>query len=323
MKAIRVHEYGGPEVMQLEEIPDPNPGPGQVVVRLKAVGVNPLDVYIRSGEYGKWQLPYVPGFDAAGVVEAVGHGVTRVVGDDRVYVAGTLSGAYAEKALCEESQVHLIPKRISYKQGAGVGIPYTTAYRALFQRAGAKAGETVLIHGATGGVGMATLQWARTGGMTVIATGGSDAGLALAAAHGAHHLLNHNAPGYMDKIPELTDGRGVDVIVEMATNVNLGKDLRFLATGGRVVVVGGRGKVEIDPGDAIKRDATIVAMSIFNASAQELAGIHAAIGPGLENGFIRPVFSMELPLEDAAQAHESVMEPGALGKILLIPLKEH
>jgi NADPH:quinone reductase len=138
MKAIRVHEYGGPEVMQMEEIPDPNPGPGQVVVRLKAVGVNPVDVYIRSGEYGTGTLPYVPGFDAAGVVEAVGHGVTRVVVDDRVYVAGTLSGAYAEKALCEESQVHLIPKRISYKQGAGVGIPYTAAYRAFSSGPGRK-----------------------------------------------------------------------------------------------------------------------------------------------------------------------------------------
>jgi NADPH:quinone reductase len=322
MKAIRVHEYGGPEVMQMEEIPDPNPGPGQVLVRLKAVGVNPVDVDIRSGEYGTGTLPYVPGFDAAGVVEAVGDGVTRVVVDDRVYVAGTLTGAYADKTLCEESQVHLIPKRISYKQGAGVGIPYTAAYRALFQRGGAKAGETVLIHGATGGVGMATLQWARAAGMTVIASGGTDQGLALVSAHGAHHVLNHNDPGYMEKIPEFTNGRGVDIIVEMAAHFNLGEDLRFLATGGRVVVVGGRGKVEIDPRDAIKRDATIVAMSLFNASPQELAGIHAAIGSGLENGFIRPVSSMELTLEDAAQAHESIMAPGALGKIVLIPLKE-
>jgi NADPH:quinone reductase len=169
---------------------------------------------------------------------------------------------------------------------------------------------------------MATLQWARAAGMKVIATGGSDQGLALATAHGAHHLLNHNEPDYMDEIPELTVGRGVDVIVELAANINLGNDLRFLAPGGRVVIVGGRGRVEIDPGDAIKRDATIVAMSLFNASEHELAGIHDAIGAGLENGFIRPVCSMELPLDEAAQAHESILAPGALGKIVLIPLKD-
>jgi NADPH:quinone reductase len=322
MKAIQVHEFGGSEVMKLEEIPDPHPGPGQVVVKLKAVGVNPVDVYIRSGEYGKGRLPYVPGFDAAGVVEEVGDGVTRVQVDDRVYLAGTLTGAYAEKALCEENQVHIIPNRVSYKQGAALGIPYTAAYRALFQRAGAKAGETVLIHGATGGVGMATLQWARAAGMTVIATGGSDQGLALASAQGAQHVLNHFDPDYLERIPELTDGRGVNVIVELAANVNLGNDLRFLAKGGRVSIVGGRGKVEIDPGDAVMRDATIFAMSLFNASAEELAGIHAAIGAGLVCGSIRPVVSMEMLLEEAPSAHESIMSPGALGKIVLIPLKD-
>jgi NADPH2:quinone reductase len=174
MKAIHVREFGGPEVMRLEEIADPKPGPGQVVVKLKAVGVNPLDTYIRAGRYGKWPLPYIPGFDAAGVVEEIGQGVKRVAVDDRVYLAGTLTGAYAEKALCEESQVHPIPDLVSYKQGAALGIPYTAAYRALFQRGRALAGETLLIHGATGSVGMATLQWARTAGLTVIATGGTD-----------------------------------------------------------------------------------------------------------------------------------------------------
>jgi NADPH:quinone reductase len=322
MKAIHIREFGGPEVMHLEDIPDPQPGPGQVLVTLKAVGVNHVDAYIRAGEYGMGTLPYVPGFDAAGVVEAIGEGVTRVAVDDRVYVAGTLTGAYAEMALCEENQVHPIPNRVSYRQGAAIGIPYTAAYRALFQRAGAKAGETVLIHGATGGVGMAALQWARAAGMTVIATGGSEHGMALATAHGAHHVLNHHASGYLEQIPDLTAGRGVDVIVELAADINLGQDLRFLAAGGRVVVVGGRGKVEIEPGDAIKRDATIVAMSLFNASAGELAGIHAAISAGLVTGAIRPVVGMELLLEDAPSAHEAIMTSGALGKVVLIPLKE-
>lgn len=322
MKAIQVSEFGGPEVMRLEEIADPKPGPGQVVVKLKAVGVNPVDTYIRAGRYSKWPLPYIPGFDAAGVVEEIGQGVTRVAVDDRVYLAGTLTGAYAEKALCEEGQVHPIPDLVSYKQGAALGIPYTAAYRALFQRGRALAGETLLIHGATGGVGMATLQWARTAGLTVIATGGTDQGLALVSAHGAHHVLNHNTPGYLEQIPELTGGRGANLIVELAADINLGKDLRVLATGGRVVVVGWKGKAEIDPGDAYERETAIIFMSLFDAPPPEVTGIHAAIDSGLVSGTIRPVVSMELPLDEASDAHDSVILPGALGKIVLIPVKD-
>ncbi len=322
MKAIVVREFGGPEVMRLEEAPDPKPGPGQVVVKVKAVGVNPVDTYIRAGKYGERPLPYIPGVDAAGVVEEIGEGVTRVAIDDRVYLAGPLTGAYAEKALCEECQVHPIPRVISYKQGAALGIPYSAAYRALFQRGRAQAGETVLIHGATGAVGLASLQWARQAGLTVIATGGSDQGLALVSVHGAKHALNHNEPGYLDQIPELTGGRGVDLVIELAANINLSEDLRVLATGGRVVVVGGRGKVAIDPADAYAREVAILFMSLFDAPPEEVNRIYAAIDSGLVTGTIRPVVSMELPLDEAATAHDYVMAPGASGKIVLIPLKE-
>ena len=154
MKAIRVHEFGGPEVMKLEDVPDLTPAPGQVVVSVKAVGVNPVDTYVRSGAYAaKPLLPYTPGMDAAGTVEAVGEGVESVKVQERVYVAGTLSGAYAEQALCDASQVHRLPERVSFAQGAGVNVPYATAYRALYNRAHGQPGETVLVHGASGGVG--------------------------------------------------------------------------------------------------------------------------------------------------------------------------
>ncbi|HVG18449.1 MAG TPA: alcohol dehydrogenase catalytic domain-containing protein, partial [Blastocatellia bacterium] len=162
MRAIRVHESGGPEVLKLEDVPDLKPGPGQVLVRVRAAGVNPVDTYIRAGTHAvKPALPYTPGMDAAGDVEAVGEGVTRVAIGDRVYVARTLTGAYAEQALCNESQVHPLPRHISYSQGAAVNVPYATAYRALFQRAKAVAGESVLVHGASGGVGIASVQLAR------------------------------------------------------------------------------------------------------------------------------------------------------------------
>ena len=159
MKAIRVHAYGDPEVMGLETVPEPEPYPGQVLVRVYAVGVNPVETYIRSGIYTQAApLPYTPGTDAAGVVEAVGSGVTTVELGDRVYTSHSLSGTYAEKTLCQESHVHPLPEGVSFEQGAGVTVPYAAAYRALFQRARAAAGEVVLVHGASGGAGVAAVQ---------------------------------------------------------------------------------------------------------------------------------------------------------------------
>jgi NADPH2:quinone reductase len=319
MQAIRVHEFGGPEVMRLEEVPDLTPGPGQLVVRVRAAGVNPVDTYIRAGMYAAPPFPFTPGFDAAGEVEAVGPGVNRVAQGQRVYIAGTLSGAYAQQALCEESQVHSLPLRASFAQGAALGIPYGIAYRALFQRARALAGETVLVHGASGGVGTAAVQLARAAGLTVIGTGGTPRGRELAAQQGAHHVLDHGSPGYLEEARRLARGQGVDVIIELLANVNLGKDLKVLAPGGRVVVIGCRGTVEIDPRDAMSREAAILGALIFNATPKEYAGIHAALAAGLENGTLRPVIGQELPLKDAPRAHKKVLEPGAYGKIILVP----
>ncbi len=320
MRAIRVHEFGGPQVMQLEEVPDLTAGPGNVVVRVRAIGVNPVDTYIRAGLHAvKPPLPYTPGTDAAGVVESIGEGVTSVASGDSVYVAGTISGSYAGQALCSESQVHSLPPQLTFEQGAAVGIPYATAYRALFHRAGARAGEVVLVHGATGGVGIAGVQLARAAGMTVIATGGTDKGRRNVAEQGAHHVLDHHLPDYLDQIVALTGGKGVNVILEMLANVNLAKDLGVLARSGRVVVIGNRGKIEIDPRAAMTRDLSILGMTLFNTSDEDRASIHAALVAGLENGTLRPVVGKEMPLADAARAHEAVLQPGALGKIVLIP----
>ncbi|MBI3604310.1 MAG: alcohol dehydrogenase catalytic domain-containing protein, partial [Nitrospirae bacterium] len=140
MKAIRVHQFGEPDVMKQETVPDPQPGPGEVLVWIKAVGVNPVDTYIRAGSYGKLPMPYTPGIDAAGLIEAVGMGVRGFKAGDRVYTSGTLTGVYAEKALCKVEQVHPLHERVTFAQGAGVNIPYATAYRSLFHKAQAKAG---------------------------------------------------------------------------------------------------------------------------------------------------------------------------------------
>jgi NADPH2:quinone reductase len=320
MKAIRIHHFGGPEVMGLEEVADLQPGPDQVVVQVKAIGVNPVDTYIRSGTYAmKPGLPYTPGSDAAGIVKAIGKGITLVRTGDRVYIAGTLSGAYAQQALCQESQVHPLVQQVSFSQGAAIGTPYATAYRALFFRAQAKPSEVVLVHGASGGVGIAAVQLARAAGMRVIGTASTQKGRDLVIQQGAHYVLDHQEAGYLDEVPALTGGRGVDVILEMLANVNLGRDLKILALRGRVVVVGNRGTVEIDPRDTMGRDAAILGMALFNASEAERASIHAALVAGLENGTLHPVVGQELPLTNASQAHEIVMKPGAYGKIVLIP----
>ena len=320
MKAIVVGEFGEPGVMRLEDVAEPKAGAGQLVVRVRAAGVNPVDTYIRAGVYArKPELPYTPGSDAAGEVAEVGEGVEGFSAGDRVYVAGSLTGTYAEMALCEESHVHPLPERVTFAQGAGVYVPYATAYRALFQRARAEAGETVLVHGASGGVGVAAVQLARAAGLTVIGTGGTEKGRELVLNEGAHHVLDHRAPGYLEQLTGLTGGRGVDVILEMVAHVNLDKDLNVLARRGRVVVIGSRGPIEINPRAAMARDADVLAMSLLNAPAEELAGIHAALVAGLEAGTLRPVVGKELPLGEAARAHEAVLEAGAYGKIVLVP----
>jgi NADPH2:quinone reductase len=321
MKAIRVHEFGGPEVMRLEEVPDPQPGRGELVVRIHAAGVNPVDTYIRTGTYArKPALPYTPGSDGAGVVLRIGEGVTRLRAGERAYLSGALTGTYAEQALCTESQLHSLPQPATFAQGAAIGVPYATAYRALFQRAHATPGESVLVHGASGGVGIAAVQMARAAGMHVIGTAGTDEGRKLVLAEGAHDALDHGSSDYLDRLPQLTGGRGVDVILEMLANKNLAKDLAVLAPKGRVVVIGNRGTIEINPRDAMGRDADILGMTLFNVSERELASIHAAIVAGLENRTLRPVIGLELPLAEAARAHQEVMKPsGARGKIVLLP----
>ena len=305
--------------MVLESVPDLRPGPGEILVKVHAAGVNPVDTYIRAGAYGDRSFPYTPGMDAAGTVLAVGSGVSRFKVNDRVYVAGSISGTYAEQTLSKGSQVYPLPPMISFEQGAAMGVPYATAYYALFNRGQAIAGETVLVHGASGGVGTAAVQIARARGLVVIGTASTSKGRDLVAKEGAHHVLDHSAPDYFDQLMKLTDNRGVPLILEMLANVNLGRDLKVLTPRGRVVVIGSRGKVEIDPRDTMGRNADIRGMSLLYAAEPELSAVHAALVAGLENGTLRPVIGCKIPLAEAANAHEEVMKPGSYGKIVLVP----
>jgi NADPH2:quinone reductase len=320
MKAIRVQQFGGPEVLKLEEISTPKPDAGQVLVRVRAVGVNPYDTLMRAGTYAiKPSLPYTPGSDAAGTVEAVGPGVTKVKPGDRVYTSRTLTGAYAEYALALEEQVNRLPDNISFEQGGGVWVPYGTAYHALHHFAKARAGETVLVHGASGGVGTASVQIARAMGMTIFGTAGTDKGLDLVKREGAHQAFNHRSAGYHEEIMKASGGKGVDVILEMLANVNLGGDLKMLALEGRVVVIGSRGDVTITPRDLMSRRASVRAFTLWAAQSAEVAEIHAGLFAGMENGTLRPVVGKQFPLAEAARAHKEIVEPGAHGQIVLVP----
>ena len=324
MKAILARAFGGPEVLTLEDVPDPSAGQGQVRVRIHAVGVNPYDTYMRAGGYAITpDLPYTPGADAAGVIDQVGDGVASWGAGDRVYISGTATGkahgAYAAIAVCEAAQVHRLPARISFAQGAGLFVPYVTAWRALFGRANARAGDTVLVHGASGGVGIAATQFAVAAGLTVIGTAGTDEGLAVVTQQGARHAFNHRSAGYLDQITSATGGRGPDVILEMLANVNLDHDLTIVAPGGRIVVIGNRGRVEIDARKIMGKDCAVYGMALWGIPPDEVRRAHQAISAGLDSGTLNPVVGKEMPLADAAKAHVAVMAPGAHGKIVLIP----
>lgn len=319
MKAIRVNQTGAPEVMQIEEIELPAPKAGEVRIRMEAAGVNPVDTYIREGRQGYGVTPpYTPGFDGAGVVESVGAGVTKVQSGDRVYCAGSLTGTYAQAAICREDQVYPLPDRASFAQGACMYIPYATAYFALM-RGQAKPGETVLIHGASGGVGTAAVQLARGMGMRVIGTASSAEGQKTVQEEGAHWVVNHHDENHLQQAVEWNQGQGLDVILEMLANVNLAKNLSSLASRGRVVVIGSRGDIEISPRDLMIRNASVIGIIILQATPEEQREIHAYLIAGLENGSLRPVVGAEMPLTDAPKAHHQIMETQAKGNIILNP----
>lgn len=320
MKAIVVTGFGGPEVLRLEELPRPSPAAGQILVRLRAAGVNPVETYIRSGKYPSLpSLPYTPGSEGAGEVFEIGPEVSSVKEGERVFLSGSLTGTYAEFALCTSEQAHPLPVGSDFSEGAALGIAYATAWRGLFIRGAVQPGETVLVHGASGGVGSAAVQLARAAGLRVFGTAGSGEGLALVRTAGADQAFNHADPVYRQAILDATAGRGVNCILEMLANINLGEDLKLLAPHGRVVVIGSRGPVEINPRDLMMREADIRGLIGGQATPEERAATFLGLGAELAAGRIRPVIARTFPLAQAPDAHRAVMEGSSQGKIVLAP----
>lgn len=324
MKAIRAHSFGGPEVLKLEEVADPTPGPGEVVIDVRAAGVNPADTYMRNGTYAIVpELPYIPGGDAGGVVSAIGAGVRKFQVGDPVFVGTALSfdltGCYAEKVKRKANEVLPLPSGVSFAAAAAFGVSYTTAHYALFERGGARAGETVFIHGASGSVGTSAIQLAKRAGMRVFGSGGTAKGLELIIKEGADHAVDHTKKGYLDEVKRLTGGKGPELILEMLANVNLAADLDLAAKYGRIIVIGNRGEITINPRVAMMKELDIRGIALWNATREQVEPMMKDILAGVAAGALRPIIGREMPLAEAAAAHVAVLEPGACGKIVLNP----
>lgn len=319
MKAIVIHRFGEPDVMQIVEKKTPKPQENEVIVRVRAIGVNPVETYVRAGNYPVLpELPYTPGGNIAGVIESCGAGVENLQVGDRVYSGATLSGSYAEKALCRSDQVYPLSENLSFSQGAALGVPAATAWRALFIRGQAKRGERVLIHGASGSVGQAAIQLARGIDLEIFGTAGTDKGCEIIKELGAQPF-RHDKDNYEAELGRVTGGTGFDLILEMVANQNLEKDLNLLAAGGRVIIIGSRGRIEIDPRATMGRETEIRGVALLNATREELQQTHAGLAKAIEKGKLVPRISGELRLVEAAKAHELVMCDGNCGKIVLLP----
>ncbi len=315
MKAIRIDRHGGPEVLQLQQQPEPRPGPGEILVRIKATAVNPADIYQREGIYGySAEFPFTPGMEGAGVVEAVGPEVSHVKPGQAVYCLGSLTGTYAEAALVTAYQTVPLPHGVSFEQGACIFVSYTTAHLALFGRGNAKSGETVLIHGASGGVGLAATQLASHAGLNVIGTARTHEGRELIQAQGAALATNHQDT---DAIMEYTQGRGVDLIVEMLAGQNLAMDLELLSRSGRVMVVGSRQSAAIDPRALMQNNADIRGIMLLHMPLSAMLDVQEKLRSFFEQTPFKPVIAETFPMEQAAQAQKKVMRGPAHGRIVL------
>ena len=323
MNAVQVRKFGGPEVLEYStNVPRPKPGPDDVLVRIKAVGVNPVDVLICTGSFGPQKFPYIPGADFAGIVEELGSNVTDLKVGQRVYGSDLTAPdgmkAYAQFIAVKHNLVHPLHDNLTFSQGASLPIPYFTAYRALYHIAQAKPGETVFVHGASGGVGIAVVQIASGLGLTVIGTASTPEGQELAKKAGAHFIFNHYEEDYLEKVKEAAGGRGIDLIVESIADKNLKKDISLIRDKGRIVVVGGVTDIAINPLDVFVHEVVIKGVMIYNITNDELFETREALYAGAKAGWLNPYIWKEFPLEKAADAQVLLKSgSGARGKIIL------
>jgi len=315
MKSIRFHEFGKPDVLTLEEVPDPKPGMGQALVRLQAAGVNPTDVASRrGGGAGALKLPASLGRDGAGVVEAVGSGVKKVKSGDKVIVRNG-SACYSELVTANEEDLYPVPNGVGPLDAASIGVTYSTAWDAVVNKANVQRGQFVLVQGASGGVGIAAVQIAKALGATVIGAASTDEKRKWVLGHGADHAVDYTAEGWPAKVKELTGGKGVNAVIDGVGGKQFAEVWDALATGANVCIFGASGG----------RDVTLNVTSIYRTRAH----VHGCAGVGCSRedflkmldlfgqGKLKPTVEGTLPLAQAADAHRAIEERQVIGKIVL------
>lgn len=324
MRAVTITRPGGPEVLALSELPDPVAGPGQVVLDVRAAGVNRADVLQREGRYPPPAgAPDWPGLECSGVVSAVGPGTSWQVGD-RV-AALVDGGAYAERVLVDERLLLPVPDDLDLVEAAGLPEAVCTAWSNLVMVAGLGDGDLALVHGGSGGVGTVAIQLARALGARVVTTAGGPDRVARCVALGADVGVDHRTQDFVAAVRDASAGRGADVVLDVVGAAYLEANLRSLAVGGRLVVIGlqkGR-RAEIDLGLLLSRRASVHGTTLRSRPLREKATIVAQVAqqvwPMLADGRLRPVVHAVVPLADAGDAHRMLASGEVFGKVLLVP----
>ncbi|TCP08192.1 NADPH:quinone oxidoreductase family protein [Caldimonas thermodepolymerans] len=324
MKAVLCRQYGPPGTLVFEEVPDPQPGPGQVLIDVRAAGVNFPDTLIIENKYQlKPALPFSPGAEVAGTVAAVGEGVQGLRPGDRV-VAIPGYGGYAEKVLAPQADVFPLPEGIGFEDAAAFLIAYGTTHYALQERAAIRPGETLLVLGAAGGTGLSAVELGKLLGARVIAAASSDEKLALCREHGADEVINYSHEDLRQRLKELTGGRGVDVIYDPVGGPYSEPALRSMAWNGRFLVIGfTAGEIpKIALNLTLLKGCAIVGVwwgGFLRAEPQRAAALTRELVEWFRCGKVRPYVSKRYPLAQAAQALEDVAQRRVTGKMVLVP----
>ncbi|KAJ9584619.1 hypothetical protein L9F63_021037, partial [Diploptera punctata] len=315
MRALQINKFGGPETLKIQEIPIPSVGDSDVLIRVHAAGINPVDTYIREGAYATLpKLPAILGKEIAGLVEETGKSVRK---GDRVFAWLPENGGYAEYVTTNKENVYPLSEKLTFSQGSGLYVPYFTAYRALITKCKVKPGEVLLVHGASGAVGVAAVQIAKAYDLIVAGTAGTIEGMELVKKIGADHVFNHKEKGYLNNAVAAIGGQGFNVVLENLANVNLGADLTVLNQHARVAIVGSRGTVEVNPRSLMLTEGCVIGVMLAGATKDEIKESAEVILQGIEDGWVNPVIAQEYTLEEAAQAHHDIIHnSGARGKLV-------
>ncbi|BES98794.1 Hypothetical protein NTJ_11612 [Nesidiocoris tenuis] len=330
MKAVIIKEHGGPDVLQLAEVPKPKPGKTEVLVKVHAAAVNPVDLFIREGAFMSLPtLPLILGKEVAGVVTQVGNEVERFQEGDRVTCCLPWDGGYSEYAVCDQKCVFPLSNQLSFAQGSTLYVSYFVAYRALITKCQIQSGESLFVHGASGGVGISAIQIAKSRGLTVCGSARSTAGREAVLKAGADVAIDHSKTNYLVEAFASTGSKGYNVILENCADSNLGKDLMLLAPRGRIAIVGTKGTMKtskmpsvsptlVNPRSLMYTEGCIHGVTLTGVTKEEFVEYSRFITSGVEEGWLRPHIGKEFPLSQANAAHRQMIEFPANGKIVLV-----